>query len=40
MGRQRISDEFKQLAISMSLQGIPASEIHEYTGMSVTVGWP
>ena len=35
MGRQRISDELKQLVVSMSLQGIPASEIHEYTGMSV-----
>jgi hypothetical protein len=35
MGRQGISDELKELAVSMSLQGLLASEIHEYTGMSV-----
>ena len=35
MGRQRISDDHKELVISMSLQGLPASKIHEYTGMSV-----
>ena len=31
----RIPDEVKQMALSMSLQGIPDSEVHEYTGISV-----
>jgi transposase len=29
-----ISDELKAMALSMSLQGIPDSEIHELTGIS------
>ena len=29
MGRQQISDDLKELVISMSLQGLPASQIHE-----------
>jgi transposase len=32
---RRISDEVRQMALSMSLQGIPDSEVHEYTGISV-----
>ena len=35
MGCQRISDDLKELVISMSLQGLSASQIHEYMGMSV-----
>ena len=30
-----ISKELKEMALSMSLQGIHDSEIHEYTGISV-----
>jgi transposase len=32
---RRIPDEVKQMALSMSLQGIPDSEVHECTGISV-----
>ena len=35
MGRQRISKDLKEMVVSMSLQGLPASQIHEYMGMSV-----
>ena len=30
-----ISDELKQMALSMSLQGVPDSDVHKYTGISV-----
>jgi len=29
-----ISDELKEMALSMSLQGLHDSDIHEYTGIS------
>ena len=32
---RHISDELKQMALSMSLQGIPDSEVHKFTGISV-----
>ncbi len=32
---RHISDELKQMALSMSLQGLPDSEVHEFTGISV-----
>jgi transposase len=32
---RHISDELKQMALSMSLQGITDAEVHEYTGISV-----
>jgi transposase len=35
MVRRHISTELKELALSMSLQGLRDSEIHEYTGISV-----
>jgi hypothetical protein len=35
MVRRHISTELKELAVSMSLQGLCASEIQEYTGISV-----
>jgi hypothetical protein len=34
MVRRHISDDIKQLTLSMSLQGIPDSEIRELTGVS------
>ena len=30
-----ISDELKEMALSMSLQGLQDSEVHEYTGISM-----
>jgi hypothetical protein len=35
MVRRHISAELKELAVSMSLQGLHASDIQEYTGISV-----
>jgi hypothetical protein len=35
MVHRHISTELKELAVSMSLQGLRASEIQEYTGISV-----
>jgi hypothetical protein len=32
---RHISDELKEMALSMSLQGLRDSEVHEYTGISV-----
>jgi transposase len=32
---RNISDELKEMALSMSLQGLRDSDIHEYTGISV-----
>jgi transposase len=32
---RRIPDEVRQMALSMSLQGVPDSEVREYTGISV-----
>ena len=32
---RRFSDDLKEMALSMSLQGIPDSELREYTGISV-----
>jgi hypothetical protein len=33
---QYISDELKEMALSMSLQGLRDSEVHKFTGISVT----
>jgi hypothetical protein len=30
-----ISDELKEMALSMSLQGLTDSEVHEFTGISI-----
>lgn len=35
MVRRHIPDEVKEMALSMSLQGLQDSEIHEFTGISV-----
>ena len=35
MVRWHISVEVKELALSLSLQGLSDSEIHEYTGISI-----
>ena len=32
---RRISDELKEMALSISLQGLPDSEVHALTGISV-----
>jgi transposase len=32
---RHISDELKEMALSMSLQGLTDSEVHEFTGISV-----
>jgi transposase len=32
---RHISDDLKEMALSMSLQGLRDSEVHEYTGISV-----
>jgi transposase len=32
---RRISDEVKEMALSMSLQGLTDAEVHEFTGISV-----
>jgi hypothetical protein len=32
---RHISDELKEMALSMSLQGLRNLEVHEYTGISV-----
>lgn len=32
---RHISDELKEMALAMSLQGLPDSEVHELTGISV-----
>lgn len=32
---RRISDELKEMALSMSLQGLTDAEVHEFTGISV-----
>ena len=34
MARHHISDELKEMALSMSLQGLHDSDIREYTGIS------
>jgi transposase len=34
MVRRHISDELKEMALSMSLQGLSDSDIREYTGIS------
>ena len=34
MVRRHISDDLKEMALSMSLQGLSDSDIHEYTGIS------
>ena len=34
MVRRHISDELKEMALSMSLQGLHDSDIREYTGIS------
>ena len=34
MVRRHISDDLKEMALSMSLQGLSDSEIREYTGIS------
>ena len=35
MVRRHISDELKEMALSMSFQGLPDSEVHELTGISI-----
>jgi transposase len=35
MVSRHISDELKEMALSMSLQGLTDSEVHEFTGISV-----
>jgi transposase len=32
---RHISDELKEMALSMSLQGLTDSEVHEFTGISI-----
>jgi transposase len=32
---RRISDELKEMALSMSLQGLTDSEVHQFTGISI-----